>query len=162
MLDIESSSFSWDMLSSLHHTEHGSSTEHSEDEMNKALEVCDLLCCIVYIDILSEFMSVCQNLKNELPLKRIFEKKYVQICLFAYLLPQFLFSCVHIGHCKFWGSCLLCPIQPAREWWWFSKGSSSCDKDIIIKDGHTIRTPWLRICKVVRCSNSTGCSLLLL
>lgn len=40
MLDIESSSFSWDRLSSLHHTEHGSSTEHSEDEMNKALEVC--------------------------------------------------------------------------------------------------------------------------
>ncbi|KAA8540628.1 hypothetical protein F0562_024453 [Nyssa sinensis] len=39
MLDIESSSFSWDMLSSLHHAEHGSSTEQSEDEMNKALEV---------------------------------------------------------------------------------------------------------------------------
>ncbi|XP_044493243.1 dual specificity protein phosphatase PHS1-like isoform X2 [Mangifera indica] len=39
ILDIESSSFSWDMLSSLHHTEHGSSTEQSEDELNKALEV---------------------------------------------------------------------------------------------------------------------------
>ncbi|KAF3967452.1 hypothetical protein CMV_008550 [Castanea mollissima] len=39
MLDIESSSFSWDKLSSLHHTEHSSSTEHSEDEMSKALEV---------------------------------------------------------------------------------------------------------------------------
>ncbi|GMY15207.1 dual specificity protein phosphatase PHS1 isoform X1 [Fagus crenata] len=39
MLDIESSSFSWDRLSSLHHTEHSSSAEHSEDEMNKALEV---------------------------------------------------------------------------------------------------------------------------
>ncbi|XP_022738860.1 dual specificity protein phosphatase PHS1-like [Durio zibethinus] len=39
MLDIESGSFSWDMLSSLHHTEHNSSTEHSEDEQNKALEV---------------------------------------------------------------------------------------------------------------------------
>ncbi|ESW31967.1 hypothetical protein PHAVU_002G282600 [Phaseolus vulgaris] len=39
MLDIESSSFSWDMLSSLHHTEHSSSNEQSEDEMNKALEV---------------------------------------------------------------------------------------------------------------------------
>ncbi|XP_061957499.1 dual specificity protein phosphatase PHS1-like isoform X3 [Populus nigra] len=38
-LDIESSSFSWDMLSSLHHTEHSSSTENSEDEMSKALEV---------------------------------------------------------------------------------------------------------------------------
>ncbi|XP_010251326.2 PREDICTED: dual specificity protein phosphatase PHS1-like isoform X1 [Nelumbo nucifera] len=39
MLDIESSEFSWDMLSSLHHTEHSSSTEHSEDETNRALEV---------------------------------------------------------------------------------------------------------------------------
>ncbi|KAI3455141.1 hypothetical protein Pfo_011804 [Paulownia fortunei] len=39
MLDIESSSFSWNALSSLHHTEHSSSTEQSEDEMNKALEV---------------------------------------------------------------------------------------------------------------------------
>jgi len=43
MLDIESSSFSWERLSSLHHTEHSSSNEHSEDEMNKALEVCQLL-----------------------------------------------------------------------------------------------------------------------
>lgn len=40
MLDIESSSFSWNMLSSLHHTEHGSSAaEQSDDEMNKAVEV---------------------------------------------------------------------------------------------------------------------------
>ncbi|XP_059649367.1 dual specificity protein phosphatase PHS1-like isoform X2 [Cornus florida] len=39
MLDVESSSFPWDMLSSLHHTEHGSSTEQSEDDMNKPLEV---------------------------------------------------------------------------------------------------------------------------
>lgn len=39
MMDIESNSFSWDRLSSLHHTEHGCSTEHSEDEMNKAFEV---------------------------------------------------------------------------------------------------------------------------
>ncbi|KAL8456827.1 hypothetical protein ACS0TY_034897 [Phlomoides rotata] len=39
MLDIESSSFSWSTLSSLHHTEHSSSAEQSEDEMNKALEV---------------------------------------------------------------------------------------------------------------------------
>lgn len=45
MLDIESSSFSWDMLSSLHHTEHGSSTEHSEDELNRALEVRVHLSC---------------------------------------------------------------------------------------------------------------------
>ena len=41
-LDIESLDFSWNMLLSLHHTEHSSSSEHSEDEMNKALEVC---CC---------------------------------------------------------------------------------------------------------------------
>ncbi|CAN1242196.1 Dual specificity protein phosphatase PHS1 [Linum perenne] len=39
MLDIDSSSFAWDMLSSLHHNEHSSSTEQAEDEMNKALEV---------------------------------------------------------------------------------------------------------------------------
>lgn len=39
MLNIESAAFSWDMLSSLHHTEHSSSNEHSEDESNKALEV---------------------------------------------------------------------------------------------------------------------------
>lgn len=39
MLDIESSFFSWDRLSSLHHTEHTSSNEHSEDEMNRVLEV---------------------------------------------------------------------------------------------------------------------------
>ncbi|CAM8916323.1 unnamed protein product [Rhodiola kirilowii] len=38
-LDIESDSFSWKMLSSLHHAEHGSSIENSEDDMNKALEV---------------------------------------------------------------------------------------------------------------------------
>ncbi|XP_048539854.1 dual specificity protein phosphatase PHS1 isoform X1 [Triticum urartu] len=38
-LDIESSGFSWNMLSSLHHTEHSSSSEHSEDEMTKALEM---------------------------------------------------------------------------------------------------------------------------
>ncbi|XP_038974114.1 dual specificity protein phosphatase PHS1-like isoform X1 [Phoenix dactylifera] len=39
MLDIESNDFSWDDLSSLYHTKHTSSTEHSEDELNKALEV---------------------------------------------------------------------------------------------------------------------------
>ncbi|CAN0915903.1 Dual specificity protein phosphatase PHS1 [Linum grandiflorum] len=39
MLDIDSSSFAWDMLSSLHHNEHSSSNEQSEDEMTKALEV---------------------------------------------------------------------------------------------------------------------------
>lgn len=39
MLDIESSSFSWNMLSSLHHAENGNSTEQTEDEMSKALEV---------------------------------------------------------------------------------------------------------------------------
>ncbi|XP_074343830.1 dual specificity protein phosphatase PHS1-like [Apium graveolens] len=39
MLDIESTSFSWNMLSSVHRTENSSSTEPSEDEMNKPLEV---------------------------------------------------------------------------------------------------------------------------
>ncbi|KAJ0978457.1 hypothetical protein J5N97_013931 [Dioscorea zingiberensis] len=39
MLDIESSYFSWDALSSLHHTEHTCSNEHLEDELNKTLEV---------------------------------------------------------------------------------------------------------------------------
>ncbi|KAK1433968.1 hypothetical protein QVD17_10886 [Tagetes erecta] len=39
MLNIGSSAFSWNMLSSLHHTEHSSSNENSEDDMNKALEV---------------------------------------------------------------------------------------------------------------------------
>ncbi|KAI3769067.1 hypothetical protein L6452_00163 [Arctium lappa] len=37
MLNVPSSSFSWDMLSSLHHTEHSSNND-SEDDMNKALE----------------------------------------------------------------------------------------------------------------------------
>lgn len=39
LMDIESSAFSWDMLSSLHHTEHNSSNDHSEDETSRALEV---------------------------------------------------------------------------------------------------------------------------
>ncbi|KAI3746605.1 hypothetical protein L6452_09042 [Arctium lappa] len=37
VLNVESSSFSWDMLSSLHHTEHSCNND-SEDDMNKALE----------------------------------------------------------------------------------------------------------------------------
>ncbi|PIA26076.1 hypothetical protein AQUCO_10000030v1 [Aquilegia coerulea] len=37
--DIDSIEFSWDMLTSLHRTENSSSTEYSEDELNKALEV---------------------------------------------------------------------------------------------------------------------------
>ncbi|GAB2221408.1 hypothetical protein Drorol1_Dr00012584 [Drosera rotundifolia] len=39
MLDIESSTFSWSTLSSLHHTEHNTPIDQSEDETNKALEV---------------------------------------------------------------------------------------------------------------------------
>lgn len=39
VLDIESGEFPWEMLSSLHHTEHSSSTEQSEDEMTKNVEV---------------------------------------------------------------------------------------------------------------------------
>jgi len=51
MLDVESSSFSWDGLSSLHHTEHGSSNEYSEDEMNKALEVHQFSTLLMYTSI---------------------------------------------------------------------------------------------------------------
>lgn len=51
MLDIESGSFSWEGLSSLHHTEHSSSNEHSEDEMNKPLEVLQLSTLIMYTSI---------------------------------------------------------------------------------------------------------------
>lgn len=40
-LDIDSSDFSWDHLQSLHHSEHTSSADQSEDECNKVLEVCD-------------------------------------------------------------------------------------------------------------------------
>ncbi|KFK27653.1 hypothetical protein AALP_AA8G411100 [Arabis alpina] len=39
IVDIDSSSFSWNMLSSLHHTEHSSSTDHSEEDQSKPLEV---------------------------------------------------------------------------------------------------------------------------
>ncbi|CAL9069299.1 unnamed protein product [Musa banksii] len=38
-LDVEASDISWDTLFSLHHTKYTSSNEHSEDELNKALEV---------------------------------------------------------------------------------------------------------------------------
>lgn len=38
-LNIESRSITWSCLSSLHHTEHTSGNENSEDELNKALEV---------------------------------------------------------------------------------------------------------------------------
>lgn len=41
-LDVGASDISWDTLYSLHHTKHTSSNEYSEDELNKALEVC---CC---------------------------------------------------------------------------------------------------------------------
>ncbi|XP_054821573.1 dual specificity protein phosphatase PHS1-like isoform X2 [Prosopis cineraria] len=39
MLDVESSSSSWDRLSSVHHVEYSSSNDYSEDDMNKPLEV---------------------------------------------------------------------------------------------------------------------------
>jgi atypical dual specificity phosphatase len=55
MLDIESGSFSWDDLSSLHHTEHSSSNEHSEDEMNKALEVHQFSTLVMYTSIYIKF-----------------------------------------------------------------------------------------------------------
>ncbi|KAI3746607.1 hypothetical protein L6452_09044 [Arctium lappa] len=44
VLNVESSSFSWDMLSSLHHTEHSCSND-SKDDMNKALEFYTPGCC---------------------------------------------------------------------------------------------------------------------
>ncbi|KAL0658799.1 hypothetical protein Bca4012_079384 [Brassica carinata] len=39
IVDIDSISFSWSILSSLHHTEHSSSTDHSEEDQSKPLEV---------------------------------------------------------------------------------------------------------------------------
>jgi atypical dual specificity phosphatase len=63
MLDIESGSFSWDELSSLHHTEHSSSNEHSEDEMNKALEVHQFSTLVIYIK-LSVFNGVFFNVEE--------------------------------------------------------------------------------------------------
>jgi atypical dual specificity phosphatase len=63
MLDIESGSFSWDDLSSLHHTEHSSSNEHSEDEMNKALEVHQFSTLVIYIK-LSVFNGVFFNVEE--------------------------------------------------------------------------------------------------
>ncbi|WOL12169.1 dual specificity protein phosphatase PHS1-like [Canna indica] len=39
ILDIEATDVSWETLFSLHHIKHTSSSEYSEDEMNKALEV---------------------------------------------------------------------------------------------------------------------------
>lgn len=38
-VDFESNNFSWGTLSLLHHIEHSSSTDYSEDEMTKPLEV---------------------------------------------------------------------------------------------------------------------------
>ncbi|KAL6584472.1 hypothetical protein OROMI_003761 [Orobanche minor] len=55
MLDTEStSSFSWNTLSSLHHTENSSSTEQSEDEMNKALESLLILVVLFYFRYLAK------------------------------------------------------------------------------------------------------------
>lgn len=55
VLDIGSSTFSWNMLSSLHHTEHNSSTEQSEDESNKALEVTVNSGGVVFFALFNEF-----------------------------------------------------------------------------------------------------------
>lgn len=49
-LNIESGAITWSCLSSLHHTEHTSSNEHSEDELNKVLEV---NCCTTLILVLT-------------------------------------------------------------------------------------------------------------
>lgn len=39
LMNVESNSFSWSMLSSLHHTEHSCSPDQSDDDTSKALEV---------------------------------------------------------------------------------------------------------------------------
>uniref|UniRef100_A0A0E0JHP4 Uncharacterized protein n=1 Tax=Oryza punctata TaxID=4537 RepID=A0A0E0JHP4_ORYPU len=57
-LDIESPDFSWNMLSSLHHTEHSSSSEHSEDEMTKALEVTVNSGGVVFFSLFSSSSNV--------------------------------------------------------------------------------------------------------
>ncbi|KAG8052098.1 hypothetical protein GUJ93_ZPchr0001g33079 [Zizania palustris] len=60
-LDIESPDFSWNMLSSLHHTEHSSSSEHSEDEMSKALEVTVNSGGVVFFALFSSSGNVLPN-----------------------------------------------------------------------------------------------------
>ncbi|OWM62734.1 hypothetical protein CDL15_Pgr020028 [Punica granatum] len=64
-LDIESTSFSWNTLSSLHHTEHSTSTEHSEDEMNKALEVTVNSGGVVFFALFSSLPAVASALPRE-------------------------------------------------------------------------------------------------
>lgn len=48
MLDIESSSFCWENLSSLHHTEHSGSTEQSDEDMYKTIEVWSYIVTVKY------------------------------------------------------------------------------------------------------------------
>lgn len=79
--------------------------------------------------------------------------------MFSFAASNFL-QYVHVGYCKFWWSCFLCLIQPTWEWWCSSKGSSSSYKVFIFQDGHPIRTPWLWICQVAWCPNTTGCALI--
>ncbi|GAB2272025.1 Very-long-chain (3R)-3-hydroxyacyl-CoA dehydratase [Dionaea muscipula] len=64
MLDIESSSFSWGTLSSLHHTEHSASTDQSEDETNKALEVTVNSGGVVFFALFDESGNDFSNLKE--------------------------------------------------------------------------------------------------
>lgn len=98
-LDIESSLFSWDWLSSLHHTEHSSSTDQSEDEMNKALEVSNPLQLhmghLIFIEL------------NQISVSLLF--------MYFSMLPHRLSVLLHIGDCEFGGSCFLCPFQPTRD-----------------------------------------------
>jgi len=62
MLDIESSSFSWDRLSSLHHTEHSSSFEQTEDDTGKPLEVFRLYMGEAFSNACSVFLLGCTPL----------------------------------------------------------------------------------------------------
>lgn len=47
MMDIESSTFSWSSLTSLHHTKHTTtSNDPSEDDINRSFEVC---ICFIHV-----------------------------------------------------------------------------------------------------------------
>ncbi|CAH8365082.1 unnamed protein product [Eruca vesicaria subsp. sativa] len=65
IVDIESNSFSWSMLSSLHHTEHSSSTDHSEEDQSKPLEVTVNSGGVVFFALFSHSSSEDPSRKEE-------------------------------------------------------------------------------------------------
>ncbi|KAL0738502.1 hypothetical protein Bca4012_014712 [Brassica carinata] len=65
IVDIDSSSFSWSMLSSLHHTEHSSSTDHSEEDQSKPLEVTVNSGGVVFFALFSHSSSEDASRKEE-------------------------------------------------------------------------------------------------